>query len=182
MEHDTGSPLINNTSSNFYHIRYVPSGPYLPILILIVGLLTASFRAGTIPPTHDSIRSDFTLLNMVLLRIDTVPIIICQTLKNDTRNGKVTGMVKSNSNGVKSMNYKSYVINKTDKCASDVQKTDYPGYVITYNIAMELEADTAIRCKTRKLNSCIYSMSDPFKSKCNRGVTLSVNFINTKRY
>ena len=26
--------------------------------------------------------------------------------------------------------------------------------------------------RPRKLNSCIYSMGDPFKSKCNRGVTL----------
>ena len=25
--------------------------------------------------------------------------------------------------------------------------------------------------RPRKLNSCIYSMGDPFKSKCNRGVT-----------
>ena len=75
----------------------------------------------------------------------------------------VIGMVKSNSYGVKSMNYKSYVINKTNKCTSAVKKTDYPGYFITYNISMELEADTAIRCKTQKINPCIYCMSDPFK-------------------
>ena len=26
--------------------------------------------------------------------------------------------------------------------------------------------------RPRKLNSCMYSMADPFNSKCNRGVTL----------
>ena len=32
--------------------------------------------------------------------------------------------------------------------------------------------DLKVRLLSSKLNSCMYSMGDPFSSKCNRGVTL----------
>ena len=63
-------------------------------------------------------------------------------------------------------NYRSYVINRIEKCASVCAK-NYYGYFIPLFNYMELEDEPDM-----KLNLCVYTMGHPFKSKCNWEFTL----------